>query len=352
MKQQAIKGRSFRRFSAVTVIAVYLLILIGGIVRSTGSGMGCPDWPKCFGSWVPPTDVSQLPIDYKEDYTQQRVEKNKKIVSYLTAFGFDDLAYQIENDPNILIEEDFNVVKTWIEYVNRLIGAVIGFLIFGTFILSLIYWKTDRTITVLSFLAFILVGFQGWIGSIVVSTNLLHWMITIHMLFALVIVCLLIYVYYRSKRSSLKISLGHPKRIYSLLVLCVALTTIQVVLGTQVREAIDVVSENLARASWIENLGIEFKIHRSYSILLLVLHVFIVQKLVVRSKEETILKNPVRFLFAIVVIEILTGVIMAYFGVPAAVQPIHLLLGTLIVGVQYYVLLLIGNKNLKSNTAE
>jgi cytochrome c oxidase assembly protein subunit 15 len=113
-----------------------------------------------------------------------------------------------------------------------------------------------------------------------------------------------------------------------------------------------VVSENLARASWIENLGIEFKIHRSYSILLLVLHVFIVQKLVVRSKEETILKNPVRFLFAIVVIEILTGVIMAYFGVPAAVQPIHLLLGTLIVGVQYYVLLLIGNKNLKSNTAE
>ncbi|MFT7380838.1 MAG: cytochrome c oxidase assembly protein subunit 15, partial [Roseivirga sp.] len=138
----------------------------------------------------------------------------------------------------------------------------------------------------------------------------------------------------------------------SLLVLCVALTTIQVVLGTQVREAIDVVSENLARASWIENLGIEFKIHRSYSILLLVLHVFIVQKLVVRSKEETILKNPVRFLFAIVVIEILTGVIMAYFGVPAAVQPIHLLLGTLIVGVQYYVLLLIGNKNLKSNTAE
>jgi cytochrome c oxidase assembly protein subunit 15 len=352
MKQQAIKGRSFRRFSAVTVIAVYLLILIGGIVRSTGSGMGCPDWPKCFGSWVPPTDVSQLPIDYKEDYTQQRVEKNKKIVSYLTAFGFDDLAYQIENDPNILIEEDFNVVKTWIEYVNRLIGAVIGFLIFGTFILSLIYWKTDRTITVLSFLAFVLVGFQGWIGSIVVSTNLLHWMITIHMLFALVIVCLLIYVYYRSKRSSLKIALGHPKRIYSLLVLCVALTTIQVVLGTQVREAIDVVSGNLARVSWIENLGIEFKIHRSYSILLLVLHVFIVQKLVVRSKEETILKNPVRFLFAIVVIEILTGVIMAYFGVPAAVQPIHLLLGTLIVGVQYYVLLLIGNKNLKSNTAE
>lgn len=352
MKQQAIKGKLFRQFSAVTVIAVYLLILIGGIVRSTGSGMGCPDWPKCFGSWVPPMDVSQLPADYKADYTQQRVEKNKKVVSYLTAFGFDDLAYQIENDPNILKEEDFNAVKTWIEYVNRLIGAVIGLLIFGTFVLSLKYWKTDRAITVLSFLAFVLVGFQGWIGSIVVSTNLLHWMITVHMLLALFIVGLLIYVYYRSKRSDLKISLDHPKRMYALLILCTVLTTVQIVLGTQVREAIDVASESLARVDWIKNLGFEFKIHRSYSILLLVLHVIVVQKLVVRSKVETILKFPVRFLFAIVVIEILTGVIMAYFGVPAAIQPIHLLLGTLIVGVQYYVVLLIGNKNLKSNTAE
>ncbi|MBO3698474.1 heme A synthase [Roseivirga sp. E12] len=334
------KTRLFRRFSAVTIIAVYLLIAVGGIVRSTGSGMGCPDWPKCFGSWVPPTSVDELPADYKENYVQQRVEKNKKFSKYLTAFGFDDLAYQVENDPSILEEEDFNAVKTWVEYVNRLIGAVIGLLIFGTFVLSIRFWKKDRPITVLSFIAFVLVGFQGWIGSIVVSTNLLQWMITIHMLLAIVIVGLLIYVYFRSKRQSLEVVTGLPAKLKWLVVACMLLTIIQIVLGTQVREGIDTVAAYAARSEWISNLGVTFLIHRSYSLLLLALHAYMFYMLL-RSEG---LKSLTKWLLIIVIVEILSGVVMAYFGVPAFVQPIHLLLGTLIVGVQYYLLLLINHK--------
>lgn len=332
--------RLFRRFSAVTVIAVYLLIAVGGIVRSTGSGMGCPDWPKCFGSWVPPTSVDELPADYKEDYVQQRVEKNKKFSKYLTAFGFDELAYQIENDPNVLEEEDFNAVKTWVEYINRLIGAVIGLLIFGTFVLSIRFWKKDRPITVLSFVAFVLVGFQGWIGSIVVSTNLLQWMITIHMLLAILIVGLLIYVYFRSKRDSLTQLSNVPGKLKWIVIACLLLTMIQIVLGTQVREGIDVVAEYAARSEWISNLGLTFLIHRSYSLLLLALHGYLFYMLLT-NKE---LKSMTKWLLAIVVVEILSGAIMAYFGVPAFIQPIHLLIGTLIVGVQYYLLLLINHK--------
>ena len=130
--------------STITLVSVYLLILVGGIVRSTGSGMGCPDWPRCFGKWVPPTEAKQLPADYKEVYSQQRAAKNERFASYLGAFGFAQLADQIRNDTSILEEEDFNATKTWIEYLNRLMGALVGVLILATFVASLRHWQRDR----------------------------------------------------------------------------------------------------------------------------------------------------------------------------------------------------------------
>src|SRR5688572_22855558 len=118
--------RSFRRLTISTLVAVYLLILVGGIVRSTGSGMGCPDWPKCFGNWVPPTSVSELPVDYKDTYAAYRDKKNKRFAKYLAGFGMKETAEKLLNDPGVLKEADFNPTKTWIEYVNRVIGVIIG----------------------------------------------------------------------------------------------------------------------------------------------------------------------------------------------------------------------------------
>ena len=155
------------KFSLLTLISVYFLILVGGIVRSTGSGMGCPDWPKCFGNWVPPTSISELPSDYKEVYSNKRAKKNQKLAVYLQTLGFDNLASDILNDDSILEEADFNPVKTWIEYVNRLVGVLIGLFIIVTVYLSTKFFNSDRKLFLTSLATLILVIFQGWIGSLV-----------------------------------------------------------------------------------------------------------------------------------------------------------------------------------------
>ncbi len=197
------QGRAFRRVGVITIVAVYVLILVGGVVRSTGAGMGCPDWPKCFGNWVPPTTTAQLPDNYREVYAHKRKQKNQRLASTLEKLGFTELADKIMHDPSIYVEAAFNPVKTWIEYVNRVIGVLIGIFVFLTLVFSVTYFQTDWLIPGLSLLAFVLVGFQGWLGSLVVSTNLLPGMITVHMILAIVIVCLLIYVVARSFRDKL-----------------------------------------------------------------------------------------------------------------------------------------------------
>jgi len=341
---QLINLPSLKKISFLTVLAVYFLIAVGGIVRSTGSGMGCPDWPKCFGNWVPPTEVSQLPEDYKEHYASLRAEKNERFAVYLDKLGFVEQAELIRTDESILVEEDFNAAKTWIEYVNRLIGALIGVFILLTFLSSIKSFKKSPRLTYLSFFVVLLVGFQGWIGSIVVSTNLLEWMITIHMLLAIVIVLLLIYIYQQSKDQPIaKVTESRflsKARLF--IVLCMIFTTIQVVLGTQVREMVDEASRILGEANrglWIDSLGLTFKIHRSFSILIIIVHYYMFKYLIAVTGHKKTLRPTFILLGFVVLLEIFSGVIMAYFAIPPAFQPVHLLFGTVAIGIQFFILL-------------
>jgi cytochrome c oxidase assembly protein subunit 15 len=329
--------RSFRRLTISTLVAVYILILVGGVVRSTGSGMGCPDWPKCFGRWIPPSTVSDLPPNYKEVYAAYRQKKNVRFATYLSAIGMKETGERILNDPGVLQENDFNPTKTWIEYFNRVVGVIIGFLIFAVFVVSLRFRKTETRLTVIAALTFLLVGFQGWLGSFVVSTNLTPWTITVHMFLALVIVAMLIYLVHQSSyEKEIESSLG-----FWWLTACIAVLLVQILLGTQVREAIDQVSVSFDRESWVANLGTEFVIHRSFSWIVLILHV----GLIVRLYKTEGSKSFALTLILLILGTILSGMGMAYFAVPAFLQPLHLLLATITFGMQFAFLLRLNRKD-------
>lgn len=310
-----INERSFRRLALLTIIAVFLLILVGGIVRSTGSGMGCPDWPKCFGQWVPPTDVAQLPPNYQEIYSHR---------------GY--------------ANTEFNVVKTWTEYLNRLLGVIIGLLIFATFVASAIaYWRRDRAMVGYSFLALLLVGFQGWLGAKVVSSVLAAWLITLHMLVAIIIVGVLLYVLARTQLAAGLIKTDLSKSVKRWLLISSVLLLGQILLGTQVRETVDEVAHRLGdtqRFRWMESLDIRFYIHRSFSLLVLTTQLLWIVPIYKSSGVGRYVRSLAIATGFVLITEILTGMIMAYLSIPAWAQPVHLTLAIVALGIQFVVILL------------
>ena len=316
-------------------------------MRSTGSGMGCPDWPKCFGNYIPPTSVDGLPENYKEIYSDKRHEKNLRVASMMRGLGFEALAYKITNDDSIRVEETFNPVKTWIEYINRLLGVFVGFLLLASFVRSFSFRSTNKKVFILSLIALLLVIFQGWIGSIVVSTNLLPGIITFHMLLAIGLIALLLSIHFEMDVNKQKLKVKRENNaVKSILIACIVLFLTQIVLGTQVREAIDSIASRLGeveRMNWIDNLGITFYIHRTYSLIILGLHLMLIVKLFRSYNLVGRLSRYTVLLVALITAEIATGVVMAYFALPFLVQPVHLFLALIIFGIQYYMLLVLAD---------
>lgn len=299
---------TYQKTAIATVLATLFLIFVGGLVRAAGAGLGCPDWPKCFGLWIPPTNIADLPA------------------------GFD--------------ARDFNVYKTWIEYLNRLVGVVIGLLITATFLLSLKYRKSKPEIFYSSGLAFVLVLIQGWLGGQVVKTGLNEWMITIHMVLAMIIVNVLIFAAYRATQTKIKIRIGAElrKKLLWLTGAILIFTMIQLVLGTQVRESVDLIKNAPMvppRSAWLEIMmdGL-FPAHRSFSWVLM-LAAGMLLYILKNENAEGVVNILGQSVALLIFLQVGSGIGLAYLDMPRMLQVAHLLIVALMICSQFLLLLIL-----------
>ena len=317
----------FLKFQWVVLILIFLVVFAGSFVRMSGSGMGCPDWPKCFGKWVPPTELTELPEDYREAYLLKRQKKVEKFCKFLDKIGLDATAQKILNDPTVYVEEAFNARKTWIEYINRLAGFLAGNAMLLSFGWLLLFYRKRKWL-LLTGLNLVLMGIEAWFGSIVVATNLVPWTITIHLFLALVITGIQLYLLHNMQNKQ-RSDLPKEKAFQWLSWLILGITFYQMFLGTQVRESIDaLVKKGYSRAEWIEQLGLPFFIHRSFSWLVLILLVYLFWQN--RQKWHY---SRINVAFYLLAAELCTGVALAYADMPGLVQTAHLVFATILLAV-------------------
>lgn len=329
----------FTRITKIALVLVYLVIVAGALVRMTGSGMGCPDWPKCFGYYIPPTDIAELQWSPNHAFERGQViiHEEKLLVAndnFTTGTTFDKSHWENYTKHDYA---EFNVMHTWVEYVNRLFGALAGVAVFAMAIVSLSFWKTNGKIILFSWLAVFLMGFQGWLGATVVYSVLNPVKITIHMIMALVIVAVILYILDKAKASQVQL-FKKDKTFNIFLIVSLLFTLIQVALGTQVRQFVDeqvklLGYENLHLV--MDSPQVTFYFHRTFSFLVFLINFW----LYLRNKRLNLGFDKTGWVMIILLLEILSGVMMYYQDFPFGSQSVHLVAAAVLFGIQFYLIL-------------
>ena len=330
----------FPKIVQISIISVYLIFLAGSVVRMTGSGMGCPDWPKCFGYYIPPTSEEQI------TWKPNTVFKKGFIIIK------DEVLFVAENDIKTASEFNnnnwanytkhdyakFNKYHTWTEYINRLASVLSGFVFLFLIYGAAKFWKTDKRIPLLAFAAFFLMLVEAWLGKTVVDTNLKPTIITLHMVIGLVIIALLLQLKFiiRFLDCARKDSKFKYNSIFSkLLILSVIFSLIQIAMGTQVRQFIDGQVKLLGfenKDYSLMNPSFKFYFHRSFTIAIVLVNL----GLFYLNQVKNLGYKLVSWIVFLIFLETITGILMYYADFPLGTQAIHLLAGAILFGLQFY----------------
>lgn len=312
----------FQKLAIATLASVLVLMFVGATVRVSGAGMGCPDWPKCWGRLIPPTSAEQV------DFEALPIEVFQRKAKWL---GMDPA----EVTPGKL-REIFNPRHVWTEFVNRLTSLPVGF--FSLAMLMAACWHARaRPIAFACALASVIViGTNAWLGARVVFSGLQPGVITAHLALAMGLLGLLVYCAWAGTPTPWRIAMDGSRAHRASRIAVGALlivTVVEGISGAQVREMTDELSKiynNAPRETWTAELeeSLWYVTHRSFSWIVLAAAVAAYVLAWRHCKGGPGLVG--HSVFAIVMVQMVLGVIMAQIQIFSWVQVLHVGLAALL----------------------
>ncbi len=306
-----------QRWALISIVLLIVLIFAGAIVRVTGSGLGCPDWPTCWGQMIPPTAVEQV--------------DREKLAADIPRFK--KAAERFGRDPNEItvdsLLEKFDGTQTWIEFINRLLALPV---LLANFILMVVCWRT-RILKKQGIAAFSLVIVSALTGIVVVASGLHAGVVTIHMALAFLQLFLLTYMLWAGGRKGvLRTRIPQTTR-YQVMIL-LACVMIEWALGSQIREMTDRLQMQKgidSRPTWIHEISGStlYLIHRSFSWAILIAALWLAYKVHWRGFVP-------RLVLAVVGALMIMGLILSTSGIHAVIQVLHVGLAGVLVSAVFY----------------
>ena len=248
----------FQKLATAALVSVLFLMFVGAIVRVTGAGMGCPDWPTCWGCLIPPTQVEDV------DFDKLPIER------------FRAKAERMGRDPETItvdsLRAEFNPRHVWTEFINRLCSLPVGFFSLATFIAA--FWQREKRPLVfwMAFASLLVVLINALMGARVVYSGLKPGVLTTHLALAMLLTGTLMYCAWRGTDRPWRVEMPEGWRVKSHRAVIILLLTVITagILGAQVREMTDELAkfhDNAPRETWIGELEQSwlYLAHRSFS---------------------------------------------------------------------------------------
>lgn len=301
-----------QKLATGALISVIVLIFVGAIVRVTGAGLGCPDWPTCWGCLVPPWKKEQVDLS-KIDFAkfQKKAERMGRDLSTVT--------------PEHILE-NFNPVHTWTEFVNRLCSLPVGLFSLATAAAAALRRRSWPWVNAAALASLILVLVNAVLGAMVVTSGLKPGIITAHMAMAMLLLALLAYVAWRGTPQPWRMPGDETalRRIRRPVALLLALIVIEGILGSQIREATDELARahaGMERSLWIGELEQSwiYLVHRSFSWAILVAGLLAWWT----ARKAGAAGKVAGGTLAVILVQMALGVIMSQVHIYAVVQVLH-----------------------------